>query len=80
MLSKDMRTELLDKISEASIAEKPKAIFRYRWGLDDGTYRSSREAAKTFNTNHQTIIENENKVFSVIGIDKQDLIDQVKDE
>lgn len=79
MLSKEKRKELLEQIESASIADKPKAIFRYRWGLDDGTYRSSREAAKTFNTNHQTIIENENKVFSVIGIDKQSLLEEAKE-
>lgn len=73
MLSAEKREELKTKLNSASLPEKTKVFFRIRWGLDDGTFRSSREAAKLLGTNHRTIIDHEDKVFAVIDEDKDKL-------
>lgn len=55
MITAHKRKELADKLSKISCSAKEKTIFRSKYGLDDGIYKSNGETAEIFNINRETV-------------------------
>lgn len=76
MLTEKERNELKKQVENAAIPEKTRQIFFTRWGLHDGVQRSLRVAADFHNCSPPTVKNAEDKVFSVIEMNKEDLLNR----
>lgn len=55
MLTKEQRTELAEKLNGVSADDKDKLIYRTRFGLDDGNYRSLEDTGKIFKISGEAV-------------------------
>lgn len=55
MITAKKRKELLQKIDEVSLPLKMKKVFKSKYGLDDGIYKSNSEVGKKFKVTGEAI-------------------------
>jgi len=55
MITSQERKELADKLALVSCSVKDKTIFRTKFGIDDGIYKSNVETGKIFGISHEAV-------------------------
>lgn len=55
MITAKKRKELLQKINEVSLPLKMKKVFKSKYGLDDGIYKSNSQVGKKFKVTGEAI-------------------------
>lgn len=55
MITAQQRKELAEKLSKISIGAKEKTVYRTKYGIDDGIFKSNEETGKIFNMTGEAV-------------------------
>jgi DNA-directed RNA polymerase sigma subunit (sigma70/sigma32) len=55
MITEQKRKELSENLSKISIGAKEKTVYRTKYGLDDGIFKSNEETGKIFNMTGEAV-------------------------
>jgi len=55
MITEQKRKELAEKLSKISIGNKEKTVYRTKYGLDDGIFKSNEETGKIFSMTGEAV-------------------------
>ena len=55
MITEQKRKELAEKLSKISIGNKERTVYRTKYGIDDGIFKSNEETGKIFNMTGEAV-------------------------
>lgn len=68
MINKEIREKLAERLETISASDKEKIIFRTRYGLDDGIYRTFEQTGDLFNITGEAVRQTVRKIEDLMGI------------